>query len=73
MEQQGILTLDGQKYPTDSNEMIPLGELGHGTCGHVVKMRHARTGHHLAVKVSTSQLYLCLHIFAPAAYALIDL
>ncbi|KAJ8307864.1 hypothetical protein KUTeg_014587 [Tegillarca granosa] len=27
-----------------------LGELGHGTCGQVIKMRHKQTGHLMAVK-----------------------
>lgn len=50
MSQTGILTLDGKKYPTEISELEHLGELGHGTCGHVVKMRHKRTNHLMAVK-----------------------
>ncbi|XP_033764295.1 dual specificity mitogen-activated protein kinase kinase 7-like isoform X2 [Pecten maximus] len=50
MSQTGILTLDRQKYPTEISELEHLGELGHGTCGHVVKMRHKRTNHLMAVK-----------------------
>lgn len=37
--------------PTNIDELETLGELGHGTCGHVVKMRHSRTNHLMAVKV----------------------
>ncbi|XP_060068127.1 dual specificity mitogen-activated protein kinase kinase 7-like [Ylistrum balloti] len=50
MSQTGILTLDGKKYPTEISELQHLGELGHGTCGHVVKMRHKITNHLMAVK-----------------------
>ena len=42
-----------QRTPVDINDLESLGELGHGTCGHVVKMRHRSTGHLMAVKVST--------------------
>ena len=40
-----------QKVPTHIDSLEPLGELGHGTCGHVVKMRHKETGTVMAVKV----------------------
>ncbi|XP_021376194.1 dual specificity mitogen-activated protein kinase kinase 7-like [Mizuhopecten yessoensis] len=50
MSQTGILTMEGQKYPTEISDLEHLGELGHGTCGHVVKMRHKRTNHLMAVK-----------------------
>ena len=34
------LAVDGTKYPTPINDLEALGDLGNGTCGHVVKMRH---------------------------------
>ncbi len=36
----------------DINDLESLGELGHGTCGHVVKMRHRPSNFLMAVKVS---------------------
>ncbi|XP_061184017.1 dual specificity mitogen-activated protein kinase kinase 7-like [Saccostrea echinata] len=50
MKMTGILTLNNQKHNTDINEMESLGELGHGTCGQVIKMRHKPTNHLMAVK-----------------------
>ncbi|KAL3872472.1 hypothetical protein ACJMK2_040395 [Sinanodonta woodiana] len=50
MKMTGILTLDGQKVPSDITDLEPLGELGHGTCGQVIKMRHKHTNHLMAVK-----------------------
>ncbi|XP_067661825.1 dual specificity mitogen-activated protein kinase kinase 7-like isoform X1 [Haliotis asinina] len=50
MKQSGILSINGNKYPTDISDMEPLGELGHGTCGQVVRMRHKLTQHPMAVK-----------------------
>ena len=41
-----------QKIQTHISELEHLGELGHGTCGHVVKMRHKQTGKIMAVKVT---------------------
>ena len=35
-------------------ELERIGDLGHGSCGHVVKMRHRQTGTMMAVKVTTS-------------------
>lgn len=40
-----------QKRHVDISELESLGELGHGTCGHVVKMRHKATNTYMAVKV----------------------
>ena len=42
-----------QKVPTRIEDLEPIGELGQGTCGHVVRMRHRRTNHEMAVKVRT--------------------
>lgn len=50
MKMNGILTINGQKYHTDMNDLEQLGELGNGTCGHVVKMRHKPSGVVIAVK-----------------------
>ncbi len=47
-----MIGLSLQKVPTEIIDLEPLGELGHGTCGHVVKMRHKKTDHVMAVKVS---------------------
>ena len=40
-----------QRMPVDINDLESLGELGHGTCGQVIKMQHRRSGHLMAVKV----------------------
>lgn len=50
MKQAGILTINGQKIESDINELEAVGELGHGTCGHVVKMFHKKTNQVMAVK-----------------------
>jgi len=40
MKISGLLNIDGKKYQTPLEDMIALGDLGNGTCGHVVKMKH---------------------------------
>ncbi|KAL5012403.1 hypothetical protein ScPMuIL_010954 [Solemya velum] len=50
MKMTGILTVDGQKIPAEISDIEQMGELGHGTCGQVVKMRHRATNHLMAVK-----------------------
>ncbi|CAE1270016.1 MAP2K7 [Acanthosepion pharaonis] len=50
MKQTGILNVNGQKLPSDCSDLEALGELGHGTCGQVIKMRHKKTNSYLAVK-----------------------
>ncbi|XP_055381362.1 dual specificity mitogen-activated protein kinase kinase hemipterous-like [Condylostylus longicornis] len=50
MRQNGIITINGQKYQTDIKELEHIGDLGNGTSGHVVKMRHKPSGHIIAVK-----------------------
>ena len=56
-----------QKYATEMSDLEPLGELGHGTCGHVVKMRHKKTGAQMAVKVRVTWLnrttIIMMHLF----------
>lgn len=37
-------------------ELERIGDLGHGSCGHVVKMRHGKTGTMMAVKVALTHL-----------------
>lgn len=51
MKISGDLTINGVLYKTDIKDMEDLEELGNGTCGHVVKMRHKPSGHIIAVKV----------------------
>ncbi|KAL8625838.1 Dual specificity mitogen-activated protein kinase kinase 7 [Nucella lapillus] len=50
MKQSGILTVNGQKIKTDVAELESKGELGHGTCGQVVRMLHKPTNMMMAVK-----------------------
>ncbi|XP_014206927.1 dual specificity mitogen-activated protein kinase kinase 7 isoform X2 [Copidosoma floridanum] len=50
MKMNGILTINGVKYQTDMKDLEHLGELGNGTCGHVVKMKHKPSGVVIAVK-----------------------
>ena len=45
-----------QRTPVDINDLESLGELGHGTCGQVIKMRHRPSGHLMAVKVCSLRL-----------------
>ena len=47
-----LLLLSQQKVTTTLQDLEHLGDLGHGTCGHVVKMRHKQTNKVFAVKVS---------------------
>ena len=50
MKLTGVLNIDGKKYPTLIEDLIPLGDLGNGTCGHVVKMKHKDSGKIIACK-----------------------
>ena len=47
-----------QRVPTDISDFEALGELGHGTCGQVIQMRHKHTRTRMAVKVSKITLYM---------------
>ncbi|XP_014093137.2 dual specificity mitogen-activated protein kinase kinase hemipterous [Bactrocera oleae] len=49
-QQSGILTINGQKYTSRMSDLEHLSDLGNGTSGNVVKMRHKPTGTILAVK-----------------------
>lgn len=42
-----------QKYKTELKDLEHLGELGSGTCGHVVRMLHKPSNTEIAVKVSS--------------------
>lgn len=50
MKMNGILSINGMKYHTDIKDLEHLGELGNGTCGHVVKMLHKPSNTVIAVK-----------------------
>ncbi|KAF7997253.1 hypothetical protein HCN44_005530 [Aphidius gifuensis] len=50
MKMNGMLTINGKKYLTDMKDLIHMGELGNGTCGHVVKMLHKPSNTKIAVK-----------------------
>lgn len=52
MQRNGILTINSIDYKTDFKDLDDLGELGNGTSGHVVKMKHKLTDTIIAVKVS---------------------
>lgn len=68
MQISGNLTINGVLYKTDIKDMEDLEELGNGTCGHVVKMRHKPSGNIIAVKVwltmikKTNFFMICLFI-----------
>ncbi|XP_022127894.1 dual specificity mitogen-activated protein kinase kinase 7 isoform X2 [Pieris rapae] len=46
----GKLNVEGVEYRSSIDELQQLGELGSGTCGHVVKMFHKSSGAVIAVK-----------------------
>uniref|UniRef100_A0A0A9Y5T8 mitogen-activated protein kinase kinase n=3 Tax=Lygus hesperus TaxID=30085 RepID=A0A0A9Y5T8_LYGHE len=46
----GIITINGKNYVTGINDLEKLGDLGSGTCGHVVKMLHRPSNSVIAVK-----------------------
>ncbi|KAK9879006.1 hypothetical protein WA026_003819 [Henosepilachna vigintioctopunctata] len=50
MKISGKLKINDVDYNTDVKDMEPLEELGHGTCGHVYKMRHKTSSKIIAVK-----------------------
>lgn len=52
MKNSGKLKIKGGTYTTELKDMEHIEELGNGTCGHVVKMRHRPSGEIIAVKVS---------------------
>ena len=52
----GIITINGQKYHSSIHDLEHQGELGFGSCGHVVKMRHPPSNAIIAVKVCFQHL-----------------
>lgn len=52
----GSLKINGTSYDTNVNDLEYLSELGNGTSGHVVKMKHKPSGAIIAVKVRVSFL-----------------
>ncbi|KAF4520283.1 hypothetical protein B566_EDAN010230 [Ephemera danica] len=50
MKMNGIININGTKYQTEVKDLEHLGELGNGTCGHVVKMLHRPSDTVIAVK-----------------------
>ena len=50
IKSSGLLKINGQEYRTQIHDLEHLGELGNGTCGHVVKMLHKTSNSVIAVK-----------------------
>ncbi|XP_071493793.1 dual specificity mitogen-activated protein kinase kinase 7-like [Diadema setosum] len=50
MKQTGLLTTEGKRYHITVESLESIGELGFGSCGHVIRMRHKESGTILAVK-----------------------
>lgn len=50
MRKSGQLKIHGQNYNTNIDDLELIGDLGNGTCGHVVKMRHRHSNEIIAVK-----------------------
>ncbi|XP_050429116.1 dual specificity mitogen-activated protein kinase kinase 7-like [Adelges cooleyi] len=50
MKMSGLLTINEIKYKTELKDLEHLGELGSGTCGHVVRMLHKPSNTEIAVK-----------------------
>ncbi|KAH9488890.1 Dual specificity mitogen-activated protein kinase kinase 7 [Bulinus truncatus] len=50
MKQSGILTFGDKRILSSVEDLQPEGELGHGTCGQVTRMRHKPTDNLMAVK-----------------------
>jgi mitogen-activated protein kinase kinase 7 len=63
------LRINGIAYEVQSNDLQYLSELGNGTSGHVVKMKHKPSGAIIAVKVSLDQLCLSLILIGIIAAA----
>ena len=74
--QNGLLQLNGVRVKTSIDDLELLGDLGNGTCGHVVKMRHRNSGQEIAVKQvryrrpggkvqRATKAYICFHRDSP--------
>lgn len=60
-QMSGVLKVGDVHYRSIISELQPLGELGNGTCGHVVKMLHIPSNVVVAVKVNIFKFALsCL-------------
>lgn len=57
MRISGNIKINGKTYKTDIKDMEEIEELGNGTCGHVIKMRHKPSGEIIAVKVRNMRIY----------------
>lgn len=58
-----IIKIDNEEHYTDIKDLEDLGELGNGTSGQVIKMKHRLTNRIIAVKVSqTLEIYLKLPV-----------
>lgn len=51
MKRNGIITIENVEHKTEIKDLEDMGELGNGTSGHVVKMKHKPTNKVIAVKV----------------------
>lgn len=58
----GKLNVGGVEYRSSIDELQHMGELGSGTCGHVVKMLHKPSGAVIAVKVTNIKLLTYIHL-----------
>uniref|UniRef100_A0A915HZZ2 Protein kinase domain-containing protein n=1 Tax=Romanomermis culicivorax TaxID=13658 RepID=A0A915HZZ2_ROMCU len=50
MNQTNVLKYNGKEYKMFPEDLELVGDLGHGVCGHVVKMKHQESGLLIAVK-----------------------
>ena len=50
MKLTGVLTIDGKRYKTPITDLESKGDLGNGTCGNVVMMKHKESGKIIACK-----------------------
>lgn len=48
---RNFIKINGVDYQTNVSELEDIGELGNGTSGHVIRMRHKPSGAVIAVKV----------------------
>lgn len=58
MKRNGLIKVNGIDYKTEVADLEEQGELGNGTSGHVMKMKHKATGTIIAVKVRQNFFYL---------------
>jgi hypothetical protein len=58
IQNAGLLNFDGNVVKTAMDDLEMIYELGTGTCGRVVKMRHKANGYLIAVKVNNIQILI---------------